>query len=71
MTRKSTFATAAVAAMMAASIAVPALAQDADTSDKRVAFSNNYAANSWRQAMLQELGRALAAGRGRRRRGRR
>ena len=53
MTRKSTFATAAVAVMMAAAIAGPALGQDADTSDKRVAFSNNYAANSWRQAMLR------------------
>jgi ribose transport system substrate-binding protein len=53
MTRKSTFATAAVAALMAASLAAPILAQDGDTSDKRVAFSNNYAANSWRQAMLR------------------
>jgi ribose transport system substrate-binding protein len=53
MIRQSTFAKAAVAAMLVASIAVPALAQDADTSDKRVAFSNNYAANSWRQAMLR------------------
>jgi ribose transport system substrate-binding protein len=53
MTTKSTFATAAVAAMLATSLAVPALAQDGDTSDKRVAFSNNYAANSWRQAMLR------------------
>ncbi|OSQ44224.1 ABC transporter substrate-binding protein [Thalassospira sp. MCCC 1A01428] len=25
----------------------------ADTADKRIAFSNNYAGNSWRQAMLQ------------------
>jgi ribose transport system substrate-binding protein len=53
MTTKSTFATAAVAAMLATSLAVPALAQDGDTSDKRIAFSNNYAANSWRQAMLR------------------
>ena len=30
--------------------AVPALA---DTSDKRIALSNNYAGNSWRQAMLR------------------
>lgn len=28
-------------------------AQDQDTSPKRIAFSNNYAANSWRQAMLR------------------
>ena len=29
--------------------AMPALA---DTADKRIALSNNYAGNSWRQAML-------------------
>jgi ribose transport system substrate-binding protein len=52
MTR-STFRAGALAAIIAASVAVPALAQDADTSDKRVGFSNNYAANSWRQAMLK------------------
>jgi len=38
----------------------------ADTSDKRIALSNNYAGNSWRQAMLQSwdtLGKeAVAAG---------
>ncbi|MBV9910367.1 MAG: ABC transporter substrate-binding protein, partial [Hyphomicrobiales bacterium] len=28
----------------------PALA---DTSDKKIAFSNNYAGNSWRQSMLK------------------
>jgi ribose transport system substrate-binding protein len=39
-------ASAAVAAM-----ALPA-ASFADTSDKRIALSNNYAGNSWRQAML-------------------
>ncbi len=33
-------------------ICVPAMAQ-ADTSDKRIALSNNYAGNSWRQAMLE------------------
>ncbi len=32
-------------------IAVPATAS-ADTADKRIALSNNYAGNSWRQAML-------------------
>ena len=30
--------------------AAPALA---DTSSKKIAFSNNYAGNSWRQAMLK------------------
>jgi ribose transport system substrate-binding protein len=52
MTR-TTFSAATLAAMIAAIVAVPALAQDADTSDKRIGFSNNYAANSWRQAMLK------------------
>src|SRR6516164_10552174 len=35
---------------VAALFAAPALA---DTSDKKIAFSNNYAGNSWRQAMLK------------------
>jgi ribose transport system substrate-binding protein len=37
---------------MAAGMA-QAAAHMADTSDKRIALSNNYAGNSWRQAMLQ------------------
>ena len=45
--------TVAVAGMLAVASVAPAIAQDGDTSDKRVAFSNNYAANSWRQAMLK------------------
>ena len=28
----------------------------ADTSGKKIAFSNNYAGNSWRQAMLKSYG---------------
>ena len=36
-------------ASVALMTALPALA---DTSDKRIALSNNYAGNSWRQAML-------------------
>ena len=36
----------AFAAMLASGTAL------ADTSDKKIAFSNNYAGNSWRQAML-------------------
>ncbi|MBL4918843.1 ABC transporter substrate-binding protein [Szabonella alba] len=40
-----TFALAATAVTLACSAA-------ADTSDKRIALSNNYAGNSWRQAML-------------------
>jgi len=37
-------------ALLATAMPVAALA---DTSDKRIALSNNYAGNSWRQAMLQ------------------
>ncbi|MEM7445180.1 MAG: ABC transporter substrate-binding protein [Pseudomonadota bacterium] len=37
----------------AAAIAVPMNAQAQDTSDMRIALSNNYAGNSWRQAMLR------------------
>ena len=46
------FATCAVLVSQAAS---------ADTSGKRIALSNNYAGNSWRQAMLKswdEVGKA-------------
>jgi ribose transport system substrate-binding protein len=38
--------------MASAMIAVVALPAVADTSEKRIALSNNYAGNSWRQAML-------------------
>ena len=50
---RSTVSAVGVAALLAATIAAPVVAQDGDTSDKRVGFSNNYAANSWRQAMLK------------------
>lgn len=40
----------AAAATGAMALTAPALA---DTSDKRIALSNNYAGNSWRQAMLR------------------
>ena len=40
----------AAAATGAMALSTPALA---DTSDKRIALSNNYAGNSWRQAMLR------------------
>jgi ribose transport system substrate-binding protein len=36
-----------------AALALSAAAVSADTSDKRIALSNNYAGNSWRQAMLK------------------
>ncbi len=39
--------------LSAAAIAMVASSAYADTSDKRIALSNNYAGNSWRQAMLQ------------------
>jgi ABC-type sugar transport system substrate-binding protein len=35
--------------------AVQAAPADAATSAKRIAFSNNYAGNSWRQAMLKSF----------------
>ena len=39
----------------AAALVLSAGASLADTSQKKIAFSNNYAGNSWRQAMLEEL----------------
>jgi ribose transport system substrate-binding protein len=47
--------------LMAATAAVaitPAFAQSADTSKKKIALSNNYAGNSWRQAMLKSWDKA-------------
>src|SRR6516225_11940541 len=38
---------------LAAASALFAAPAFADTSDKKIAFSNNYAGNSWRQAMLK------------------
>jgi ribose transport system substrate-binding protein len=48
---KHTIAYAALASTAMALLFAPVLA-NADTSDKRIALSNNYAGNSWRQAML-------------------
>lgn len=45
------FAKMLLASAAVAAIALPT-ASIADTSDKRIALSNNYAGNSWRQAML-------------------
>jgi len=39
--------------LVAAAVALPLHAASADTSGKRIALSNNYAGNSWRQAMLK------------------
>lgn len=44
---KKLFALSALAAVLASGTAL------ADTSGKKIAFSNNYAGNSWRQAMLK------------------
>src|SRR5690349_2284194 len=44
---------AGIAAMTAVALALAAGAANADTKDKKIAFSNNYAGNSWRQAMLK------------------
>ena len=38
---------------LAAAAGLFAAPASADTSDKKIAFSNNYAGNSWRQAMLK------------------
>src|SRR4026207_21847 len=46
---KTLLTTTAIALALAASVG-SALA---DTKDKKIAFSNNYAGNSWRQAMLK------------------
>ena len=40
-------------AILATGFILAATASQADTSDKRIALSNNYAGNSWRQAMLK------------------
>src|SRR5215510_11341533 len=45
--------TTAVAALAACTVALAAGAASADTKDMKIAFSNNYAGNSWRQAMLK------------------
>ena len=47
MLKKSFVSAALVSAILAAGSA------SADTTDKRIALSNNYAGNSWRQAMLK------------------
>ncbi len=51
--------------ILAAVVAIPA-GVSADTSEKRIALSNNYAGNSWRQAMLKSWGKvgeeAVSAG---------
>ena len=54
MIRTTTIATA----LLAATALAPASAQD--TSDKRIALSNNYAGNSWRQAMLRSWERVTS-----------
>src|SRR5258708_2790765 len=43
---------AGIAAMAAVAVTLAAGAANTDTKDKKIAFSNNYAGNSWRQAML-------------------
>ena len=44
---------AGIAALTAIALALAAGAANADTKTKKIAFSNNYAGNSWRQAMLK------------------
>jgi len=45
------------AAVMASALTTLSPLAIADTSDKRIALSNNYAGNSWRQAMLKSWGK--------------
>ena len=44
------------APLLAAGILCAALPALADTHTRKIAFSNNYAGNSWRQAMLKSYG---------------
>ena len=44
---------AGIAALAAVTLALAASTAGADTKAKKIAFSNNYAGNSWRQAMLK------------------
>ena len=44
---------AGIAALAAVAVTLAAGAANADTKEKKIAFSNNYAGNSWRQAMLK------------------
>lgn len=55
---KKTVLSLGVAAALAAVSQTPALA---DTADKRIALSNNYAGNSWRQAMLTSWDKITSA----------
>ena len=52
------------AALLTAGLILAATAAQADTADKKIALSNNYAGNSWRQAMLKSwekvTGKAVA-----------
>jgi ribose transport system substrate-binding protein len=48
------------AGILAAGLVAAAGAAQADTSDKRIALSNNYAGNSWRQAMLKSWDKVTA-----------
>jgi ribose transport system substrate-binding protein len=50
----------AFAGILAAGLVAAAGAASADTSDKRIALSNNYAGNSWRQAMLKSWDKVTA-----------
>ncbi len=55
---KKTVLSLGVAATLAAVTQTPAVA---DTADKRIALSNNYAGNSWRQAMLTSWDKITSA----------
>ena len=48
------------AVLLAATAVAAAMPAAADTADKRIALSNNYAGNSWRQAMLRSWDKVTA-----------
>jgi ribose transport system substrate-binding protein len=54
MLKKTLLAAAAVSVTLAVGVA------QADTSGKKIALSNNYAGNSWRQAMLKSWGKVTS-----------
>lgn len=53
MFKRKAFVAGVATTLLVTAMGASVSAQDQDTSTKRVAFSNNYAANSWRQAMLR------------------
>jgi len=53
MLKRQVFVAGVATALLVTALGASVTAQDQSTADMRVGFSNNYAANSWRQAMLR------------------